>query len=669
MDVVVIASNENSIQESLRMLLGERYMVLVARSLPQLINIVNDHPVDVVILDEFLGAENCAWAFDQLRSVSPEITCIVLALQTISEAASELRAKGAYDIVSKPFDREVLLTVISRAVERSRLMARLAAAKQPVRTTEPLPFDAVEPSSERKEMLDSLRRFLRAVTDVLAPERLHALVLDAVVEMFSLNKAVLLLWNEEKQRMVMKAAVGLQVTGLEGYEAPWKSLMQWLHRHDQILNLDDPAREAEPGEMLEVRKEMALLQGRLCVPLTAKGKMSGVLVLGRKITGKRLSDVEIEFLYLLSQQIAAIIENARHHRAVLVQKERYKDILQGVTSGLIATDAAGRLLLLNKAAEQILKVKAADVTGHDVQRIGSMFADIVNRTLREGKSFCRHEVTDPATKALLGISTSVLTDDAGKPVGAVALFTDLSTVKSHAGMDVDEAWQRCALCMAQEIKNPLVAIRTFTQLFPQNYADEKFRTEFAQIALKEIDKLDAVVEKLLKFSQPLQLRPEQGNINNLIEEALNQALQDADKPNVVINKNFETANGIGMFDRNLLGEAFVQVFRNALDSMPSGGTLNISAATRTGETSAAGAQGNGSSVPTVTEICISDSGSGIAPEDMGNLFKPFYSKKVKGMGLGLAISRKIIQGHKGDISVLSEPNRGTTVKVVLPHGA
>jgi PAS domain S-box-containing protein len=673
MDVVVVASNENSIQESLRLLLGEKYMVLVARALGDLLAAVRDHPVDVVILDEFLGNENCLSVYERLRSVSAEVTCIGLAVQTFSEAAGELRAKGVYDILGKPFDRDALLAVVERAVERARLMARLAAAKLPRARAKEVSSAAPtggEHSSQRKEMLDALRKFLRAVTDVLVPERLHSLVLDAVVEMFTLNKAALLLWNEENQQMLMRAAIGLDVAGLEGYKAPWKSLVDWLRRNDQILNLDEPDSEADPNEMLEVKKEMALLHGRLCVPLAAKGRIIGLLVLGRKITGKRLSDIELEFLYLLSQQIAAIIENARHHRAVVVQKERYKEILQGVTSGLIAADSSGRLLVLNKAAEQILKVKASEITGQNVQRIGSLFADIINRTLREGKSFHRQEVVDPATKALLGISTSLLTDDTGKPVGAVALFTDLSTVKPHAGADVDEGWQRCALCMAQEIKNPLVAIRTFTQLFPQNYLDEKFRNEFAAIALKEIDKLDAVVEKLLKFSQPLQLRLEQGDINFILEETLDRVLNDSERQNVVVTKKLESPNGRPLvFDKNLLSEAFVQVFRNALEAMPSGGTLDITSGTRRNNHPGDAGKGNGFTVPAFTEILIADSGPGIPPEEIPNLFKPFYSRKVKGMGLGLAISQKIIREHKGDITISSEPNKGTTVKVVLPQGA
>ncbi len=674
MDVIVVASSEDSIQESLRMLLGDEHMLVSAGTLPQLLNAVVEQPVDLVILDEFLENTDCASVFQRLRSLCPDLTCIMLAVQTRSDMTREMRAKGVYDIVAKPFDKEALLAATTRALERARLIQRLAAFKEapaqaPGRSV-PLGTPPDERAvTQRSEMLDSLRKFLKAVADVSAPDRLHALVLDAVVEMFAVNRAALLLHSEDKLQMRMTAAVGIDTSALNGYRTvPWTSLVSWLRKYDQILNLDDPDARHDLDEMLPVRKELSLLQARICVPLAAKGRLIGALVLGRKVTGKRLSDTELEFLYLLSQQIAAIIENAKQHRAVFVQKERFEEILQGVTSGLMATDSDGRLIILNKAAEQILGLKASEVMGQNVQRVGSVFADIVFRTLRQEKSFCRQEVIDPATKLLLGITTSLLTDTGGQPIGAVILFTDLSTVKRPAE-DIDDAWQRCALCMAQEIKNPLVAIRTFTQLFPESYADEKFRDEFSEIALKEIDKLDSVVERLLTFSQPLETRPELGDIHSLLEEGIDGILETAQSQNITMKKNFEIANGRLPFDRSLMSEALAQILRNALEAMPSGGTLTVSTkAGRYPDPQLVG-QENGIPPGMVAEISISDTGTGISPEEMPNLFKPFHTSKVKGMGLGLAISRRIVREHSGDIFVSSEPNKGTEVKIVLPQGA
>ena len=675
MDVIVVASSEGSIQQSLRMLLGQDHFLVPARTLPELLNAIIERPVDVVILDEFLESAECASVFRRLRTLSPDVTCIMLTVQADSDMAREMRAKGVYDIVDKPFDKDALFASVERALERSCLLQKLAAAKTiSSRPSTETGLQGVSPAdsqtTQRREMLDSLRKFLKAAADVSKPERLYSLMLDAVVEMLAINKAVLLLHTDEPPRMLIKAAVGIDAASLHDYRmSPWTGAVSWLKRYDQILNLDDPDSHAQSEEMLAIEKELNLLQARVCVPLIASGRFIGLLALGKKVTGKRLFEADLEFLYLLSQQIAAIIDNARQHRAVFVQKEKFEEILRSVTSGLMATDFEGRLIVFNKAAEQILGLKASEMIGQSVQRVGSVFADIVFRTLREEESFCRKEVVDPATKSLLGISTSLLTDAGGKPIGAVALFTDLSTVKRPGVDDKGDAWQRCALSMAQQIKNPLVAIRTFTQLFPDSGSDTKARDEFSKIALGEIDKLDAVVERLLKFSQPLDVQAEPGDIHAFLDEKIGNIVETAKLQNIRVEKKFEMANGHISFDRNLLSEAFVQILDNAIEAMPSGGTLTVATRTSRYPNSQLDGQDNGIPPGMVAEISIADTGVGMGPEEMPNLFEPFHTSKVKGMGLGLAIARRIVRVHHGDVVISSESNKGTVVKVILPQGA
>jgi nitrogen-specific signal transduction histidine kinase/DNA-binding response OmpR family regulator len=674
MDVIVVASSEQSVQESLRVLLGDENVVTLAPTLPRLMSAIVEQPVDLVILDEFLENNDCVSVFQRLRTLAGDATCVMLAMSASSDMAREMRAKGVYDIVAKPFDKETLLACVARALERARLIKRVAAAEEaaaqmsswpPVRAT------AAEESAvvQRREMLDSLRKFLKAVTDVFEPERLYGLILEAVVDTFSINRATLLLCGEEAGQMRIQAAVGLDRGLISDYAAtPWTAIAAWLRRHDQILDPDGPEARIPAKEVPAVTKELEMLRARMCVPLLEEGRLIGALAVGKKVTGKRLSDPEIEFLCTLAGQIAAIIENARRHRAVFVQKERFEEILQGVTSGLMATDSDGRVTVFNEAAEQIFGLKASQALGRSVQRIGSVFADLVFTTLRDEKSLGRREVVDPATRKLLGTSTSLLTGPDKKPIGVVVLFTDLSALRRGGAGGEEDDWQRFALCMAQEIKNPLVAIRTFTQLFPESYADEKFRDEFSGIALTEIDKLDGIVERLLRFAQPLELRPAPGDIHSLLEEQIDRVAEEAKKKGVAIKKDFRFANGRVPFDRNLMSEALEQILDNALESMSSGGALSISTTAAVHPDPRSSNSDNGITPGKVAEILISDTGVGIPAEEMANLFKPFHSCKVKGMGLGLPISRRIIRGHRGDITISSEVDKGTTVKVVLPDG-
>jgi nitrogen-specific signal transduction histidine kinase/DNA-binding response OmpR family regulator len=675
MDVIVVASSEPGIQETLRVLLGAEHVLVSATTLPELMNVLVEHPVDIIILDEFLDNVDGASVCRQMRSLSKDATCIMLAVQPNSETVREMRTAGVYDIVSKPFDTNELLASVARALERSRLMTKLAAAEieRPSASIAPDPNAANGNESSivyRREMLDSLRKFLKATTGSLEPQRLYEFMLETVAEMFSINRAVLLLHDEGTQHLRIGASIGLSKRRLSGYgAATWQEIVTWFRKHDQILDLDSPDARMHLAEAIGAKKELALLQSRLCLPLMADGRLIGALTVGKKMTGRRLSEPEIELLCMLSQQIAMMIENAKLHRDVFVQKEKFEGILQGVNSGLFATDSEGQLIVLNTAAEQILDIEASQVLGKSVQRIGSVFADIVFRSLQEEKSLFRHEVVDPATKTLLGISTSLLTDAAGKPIGVVALFTDLSTVSRADAGSTDEVWQRCALRLAHEIKNPLVAIRTFAQLFPESYEDEKFRDEFGEIAIKEIDKLDRVVERLLRFAQPLAPRSQPDDIHALLDEEIQKMGAAAKSQDITVEKSFRFVNGNISFDRELMGEALEQIISNALEAMPSGGTISISTNSAVCPDPKGSSSGNGVPPGNIAEIQITDTGVGIAPEELPNLFKPFHTGKLKGMGLGLPISRRIIMEHSGNITVSSELNKGTTVKIVLPYGA
>jgi PAS domain S-box-containing protein len=675
MDVIVVASSEPGIQESIRVLLGEGHIVVPARTISELMSAVVEQPVDLVILDEFIENVDCATAYKRLLSIAPETTCILLAVQTTSETAGEMRTRGVYDIVAKPFGREELTASSARALERSHLLARLAAANAQRASASdfsspPAAGAGDSQAARRREMLDSLRKFLKALTGVIDPGRLHETVLETITDMFSINRVTLLLWDEKTQQMSAAASVGLSSDLMKGYSAStWTAIATWLRRNDQVLHLGAPEIRTDSEQALAIRKEMALLQSLICIPMVSDGRLVGALAIGKKVTGRHLSDDDVEFLCLLSQQVAAIIVNATRHRDVFVQKERFEEILQGVNSGLIATDSQGRLTVFNKTAEQILGLKASEVLGKSVQRVGSAFADIMFRSLREKKSLCRHELADPGTKALLGISTSLLTDSSGRQIGAVALFTDLSTVSPRTAATGDEAWQRCALCMAHEIKNPLVAIRTFAQLFPESYDDEKFRNEFSGIVIKEIDKLDGVVERLMRFARQFELSPGPGNLHSLLDEELAEVSEEAQSRGVEFKKDFKLDNGSLSFDRELLKEAVEQILNNAVEAMPSGGTLSISTSEAVYPDQTSNKSENGVPPGKVAEILISDTGVGIPPEELPDLFKPFHTSKLKGMGLGLPISRRIVREHCGDITVTSKPNEGTTVRIILPYGA
>ncbi len=204
--------------------------------------------------------------------------------------------------------------------------------------------------------------------------------------------------------------------------------------------------------------------------------------------------------------------------------------------------------------------------------------------------------------------------------------------------------------MAHEIRNPLGSIRGTAEILREGIARDDKRFEFAEILVKEVDRLEGVVRDFLNFARPTDQELKSVPVCEALQEVVTLTRQQALKSNVVIN--LETAAGTkqasGDFEQ--YKQAFLNLVLNALQVMPQGGRLDI------------GCQEQ----EDVLRVTFSDSGPGIPAELQDRIFNPFYTTRSEGTGLGLAITHRIIDGHGGKLSVDSRPGEGATFIVDLP---
>jgi len=230
--------------------------------------------------------------------------------------------------------------------------------------------------------------------------------------------------------------------------------------------------------------------------------------------------------------------------------------------------------------------------------------------------------------------------------------------------------------MAHEIKNPLVAMRTFTQLLPLKWEDKEFRDKFIAIIPPEIDKINKIAENLLKFGRPSKPEFRNINIDTVLEEVLELLENQIKKNNVRVSTKFVKTPKISG-DPNQLSQAFLNIIMNAAQAMKDGGELivktdighviQLGKITKEGFVSAKklAEKPAGEKVPMVF-IEITDTGPGIPEESMRNMFDPFFTTKESGTGMGLPITLRIIEDHKGSIKVRSQVGKGTTFIIMLP---
>lgn len=209
---------------------------------------------------------------------------------------------------------------------------------------------------------------------------------------------------------------------------------------------------------------------------------------------------------------------------------------------------------------------------------------------------------------------------------------------------------------AHEIKNPLTSIKTFVQLLPERYSDTDFRENFSRLVIDGVNRIDGLIQDLLDFSSgkiSVELNPV--NVTEIMDKVVDEALIQIQLKNrkIEIEKDYKNIEVDMMGDGKRLRQAFINIILNACQAIPErkeDGKIAVSI--NLGEENVG--------------ILIADNGEGIPPEDIPRIFEPFFSKKTVGAGLGLAITKKIIEDHYGKIEVDSILKKGTIFKITLP---
>jgi signal transduction histidine kinase len=204
---------------------------------------------------------------------------------------------------------------------------------------------------------------------------------------------------------------------------------------------------------------------------------------------------------------------------------------------------------------------------------------------------------------------------------------------------------------AHEIKNALVAGRTFLDLLLEKNVDD----ELAQVVRRETGRIDAIVSRMLRFAatNPGTFSPL--SVHDMLDQALRLIQPQLEEQSISLQRDFQSPADMVKADEYELYQAFVNLLLNALEAMPRSGTLTV----RTASSAEA------SNRPLI-QVQVSDTGTGILPEHVDQVFEPFFTTKASGTGLGLAVTRRIIEEHDGSISVHSQPSRGTTFTVSVP---
>lgn len=313
--------------------------------------------------------------------------------------------------------------------------------------------------------------------------------------------------------------------------------------------------------------------------------------------------------------------------------------------------------------------------------VGAFFARSIERPLKE-MIFVTRKVASGDYSARIQVGSI---DEIGELANVFnAMTADLKETQGRLIMSEKlAALGTMAAGMAHEIKNPLVSLRTFSQLIQQKWEDPEFRQKFSAIVPHEIERINKIAESLLKFGRPIKTEMTRVKINAILEEALGLFETECKKKDVRVTTKYAELPEI-IADPSQISQAVINIVLNAIQSMDNGGELVIKTdfgeavklkrpqvlgeIEKEGATTHAswGENKRGESIPVVF-IEITDTGPGITEESLRHLFDPFFTTKVTGSGMGLPITLRIVEEHKGSIRVRSQAGVGTTFIITLPQ--
>lgn len=214
--------------------------------------------------------------------------------------------------------------------------------------------------------------------------------------------------------------------------------------------------------------------------------------------------------------------------------------------------------------------------------------------------------------------------------------------------------------LAHEIRNPLVAIRTFTQLLPERYDDPEFREGFQGLALKEVDRICGLITDLLSFARPSKPNVAPENVSDVVDNIARILESQAKEKGIAIVRQFGENLPKAWIDREQMKQVFMNLILNAIQAMKGTGTVTLVSRAVTK---------NGTQPATeFVQIEVKDNGVGISEANLQHIFDPFFTSKDEGSGLGLAVSHQIVQEHGGFVTVESKVGSGTSFFVHVPVG-
>ena len=448
------------------------------------------------------------------------------------------------------------------------------------------------------------------------------------------------------------------------------ALIDYLILHPEPLILQKLLHERRTDTHMVIARHLAELDAYLCVPLRTSSGVLGILTLGEKASGDIYSSDDLAVFTTVAGPLGSAIENARLYLKLEKVNLHLASLLTSMRGGVVAVDAQEKITTINASAMEL--VGPAKV-GQGIEVLAQQVGQLLRTTLQDARGISDFEtaVIGPGGESIPVVMSSACLGTPGSGnYGAMAMIQNQTQIK-RLERNVQRADRlssigTLAAGMAHEVKNPLVSIKTFTQLLPARFDDGDFRKTFAEVVPHEVERIDTIVSRLLDFARPKPTHFSNRDIRIVVEQVLALVENQIRKGHIALQLDFPEDPVMIYSDEQQLHQVFLNLILNAIDALKKsdGGTLGVRVfrdrihLRRNGRASFRETE--------CVRVVVWDTGCGIPPEHMESLFTPFFTTKTEGCGLGLSVVHGIVTEHGGEIDVSSVPGSGTSFTVTFP---
>ncbi len=426
-----------------------------------------------------------------------------------------------------------------------------------------------------------------------------------------------------------------------------------------------------------IRRTISELDLTYYLPCTAHGRAVAYIGLSRTTDGDYLSSEDVELLATLAGYVGIAIENAALYRSLQRKVEEFErlkefseNIVESINVGILAADLEDRVESWNSQIERLTGVTRERAVG---SRLAELFpADLTDQFDQvRGESGIHHIykflLTAPAAggngngagkgrEATLNIAIAPLVSKDRERIGRLIIFDDV-TDRAELEQRLVQADRLSSIGLlaagvAHEVNTPLAVISTYAQMLAKQVADDSQKSVILEKIAKQTFRASEIVNSLLNFSRASATAFGELGLNRVVQETLSLLEHQLQKSGIQVVQSLDSALPPVEGNAGKLQQVFLNLFLNARDAMPGGGTLEV-------RTWAEDAR---------VKVEISDTGRGIAPEHLHRIYDPFFTTKTarKGTGLGLSVSYGIIQEHDGSIEAFNRKSGGAVFHIELP---